>query len=60
MKDKIKKSLYEIYNFEKERAGKSFTLCDKCYSEWFPKIEGRLYVSKIAEKSLQNCNKCDL
>jgi hypothetical protein len=60
MKDKIKKSLYEIYNFEKERAGESFTMCDNCYKEWFPKVEGKLYVNKIAEKSLKECNECGI
>ena len=55
----MKKSVYEIYNIAVGKSGKSFTLCDKHYRKWKPKLPNTLMVNKIAEKSLKNCNECE-
>jgi len=55
-----KKSVYEIYNIAVGESGKHFTLCDKCYKKWRPKLPNTLMVNKIAEKSLKICNQCEI
>lgn len=56
----MKKLLYQITNLDKFEKGEPFALCDKCYSEWAKKIQGKVYYERIGDNTPLPCNQCGI
>ncbi len=54
--ERFVKRLYRFYNFDEEKYGEPFALCDNCKKDYKPPLN--VYIEKIADATELKCNIC--